>query len=225
VSAYRWHIPDPVPFKKSLKVQMEHKGSIFNDTIEEQGGFLDRSDWISSVAYWYQTPAAGLDPLPPAAERIPPYKVMEAKNLEVRVNPPGLLNKAESVQYISGDPNASIELDFDVAEKGHYALSAVIVHTLMSGTCQPFIDNKPIGGIRDLIADGMDPIYVSLDTHVLEPGKHTLKFEGRGPSPKMRSMAMPTFPFGIHYLITLRLEDMPGYQEGLRKVQAEKKKQ
>jgi hypothetical protein len=40
----------------------------------------------------------------------------------------------------------------------------------------------------------------------------------------MRAMAMPMFPFGIHYLVTLRLEDMPGFHEGLKKVQAEKSK-
>lgn len=222
VSAYRWHIPDPVPFKKSLKVAMEHKGSIFTDGLEEQGGFLDRSDWISSVAYWYQAPATGLDPLPPAAERIPPYKVFEAASLDVRVDPPGLLTKDKTVQYISGQPNASLEIDFEIAEKGHYVLSAAIAHALISGMYQPFIDGKSIGVPMDFIADGMDILYVPLDTHVLEAGKHTLRFEGRGPSPGMRSMSAPMYAFGIHYLITLRLEDMPGYQEGLKKVQAEK---
>ena len=29
-TAYRWHIPDPVPFKNSIKVSIEHRGSIFN---------------------------------------------------------------------------------------------------------------------------------------------------------------------------------------------------
>jgi len=222
VTAYRWHIPDPVPFKKSLKVQIEHKGNIFTDGLEELGGFLDRFDWISSVAYWYQMPAAALDPLPPAAQRIPPYKVIEAKNLDVRVDPPGLLTKNEAVQYISGKPDASIELDFDVPEDGHYVLSAAVAHALISGLYQPFIDGKPIGAPLDLIADGMDIVFVKLDTHVLKAGKHTLRFEGRGPSPKMRSMSMPMYAFGIHYLITLRLEDMPGYHEGLKKVQAGK---
>jgi hypothetical protein len=42
-SVYRFHIPDPVPFKKSLRVTIEH------------GHANDRSDYYSSVAYWYQT--------------------------------------------------------------------------------------------------------------------------------------------------------------------------
>lgn len=225
VTAYRWHIPDPVPFKKSLKVEIEHKGSIFTDNIEEQGGFQDRSDWISSVAYWYQTPAAGLDPIPPAKDRIPPYKVMKASELEVRMDPPGILTKEDGgVQYISGNPEGSLELDFEVGEKGHYAITAALTHSLMSGVYQAFIDGEPIGGPRDFTADGMDVVFDSLDTHVLEAGKHTLRFEGRGRSPKMRSMAPEMYPFSILYLITLRLEEMEGYQAGLKRIQAEKGK-
>jgi len=224
VSAYRWHIPDPVPFKKSLKVQIEHKGSIFTDSLEQLGGFLDRWDWVSSVAYWYQTPAAGLDPIPPAKDRIPPYKVTEAANLDVRVDPAGILTKEDGVQYISGDPEASIEIDFEVEQKGHYVVSAALTHSMMSGLYQPFIDGKPIGGPRDFLADGMDVVFDSLDTHVLEPGKHTLRFEGRGRSPNMRSMAPEMYPFNILYLTTLRLEDMEGYQQGLKEVQEKKEK-
>ena len=42
-TVYRFHIPDPVPFKRSIEVSIEH------------GHANDRSDFDSSVAYWYQT--------------------------------------------------------------------------------------------------------------------------------------------------------------------------
>ena len=42
-TVYRFHIPDPVPFKKSIRVTIEH------------GHANDRSDYYSSVAFWYQT--------------------------------------------------------------------------------------------------------------------------------------------------------------------------
>ena len=52
-SAYRWHIPDPVAFTKSLRVEIEHKGSqLFPDGASS--GFIERDDLMSSVAYWYQ---------------------------------------------------------------------------------------------------------------------------------------------------------------------------
>ena len=54
ISAYRWHIPDPIPFEKSLNFTIEH-GAENNAT---------RSDY-SSVAFWYQThPRAPFPPLP-----------------------------------------------------------------------------------------------------------------------------------------------------------------
>jgi hypothetical protein len=42
ISLYRWHIPDPVRFTRSIRVSIEH------------GHANRRSDDFSSVAYWYQ---------------------------------------------------------------------------------------------------------------------------------------------------------------------------
>ena len=41
-TVYRFHIPDPVPFRRSIEVAIEH------------GHANDRADFLSSVAYWYQ---------------------------------------------------------------------------------------------------------------------------------------------------------------------------
>ncbi len=59
-TVYRFHIPDPIPFKRSIRVTIEH------------GHANDRSDYFSSVAYWYQSePHKAFPPLPPMKERIP----------------------------------------------------------------------------------------------------------------------------------------------------------
>ncbi len=59
-TVYRFHIPDPIPFKKSIRVTIEH------------GHANDRSDFFSSVAYWYQSePHKSFPPLPPMEERLP----------------------------------------------------------------------------------------------------------------------------------------------------------
>ena len=59
-TVYRFHIPDPIPFKKSIRVTIEH------------GNENDRSDYYSSVAYWYQTePHVPFPPLPDPDKRLP----------------------------------------------------------------------------------------------------------------------------------------------------------
>jgi hypothetical protein len=59
-TVYRFHIPDPIPFKKSIKVTIEH------------GHDNDRSDFYSSVAFWYQSePHKPFPALPPVTERLP----------------------------------------------------------------------------------------------------------------------------------------------------------
>ncbi|MBF4563997.1 glycoside hydrolase family 172 protein [Plantibacter sp. VKM Ac-2876] len=61
---YRWHLPDPVIFSAQLRVTLQQIGAWDH-------GHFERSDDISSVAYWYQTgltPARSLDS---AAERRP----------------------------------------------------------------------------------------------------------------------------------------------------------
>ena len=49
---YRWHVLDPVGFHKSLRLAIEHKGN-YEDDLD--GFFLERPDFFSSVAFWYQT--------------------------------------------------------------------------------------------------------------------------------------------------------------------------
>jgi hypothetical protein len=59
-SMYRWHIEDPVYFRESIKVTIEH------------GHANDLTNDYSSTAYWYQTePHAPFPPLPPIELRLP----------------------------------------------------------------------------------------------------------------------------------------------------------
>jgi hypothetical protein len=59
-TVYRWHIPDPIPFSRSIRVTIEH------------GHANDRADDYSSTAYWYQVePHRPFPPLPSAARRLP----------------------------------------------------------------------------------------------------------------------------------------------------------
>lgn len=50
---YRWHLVDPIEFKQNIHVTLQQIG---NDDI----GLFERSDDLSSVAYWYGSKAAGI---------------------------------------------------------------------------------------------------------------------------------------------------------------------
>lgn len=63
---YRWHVPDPIRFKKDLRVTIQALGWWPN------GKFQPLTDDIASVAYWYQTePHKPQPPMPPREDRFP----------------------------------------------------------------------------------------------------------------------------------------------------------
>ncbi|RLD66307.1 MAG: hypothetical protein DRI95_06985, partial [Bacteroidetes bacterium] len=207
-------------FTKSLKVSIEHRGSIFTDSGIQLSSFAERPDWISSVAIWYQSnPTTIKETLPPAEDRIAPYELIASKDLDIRANPKiGLKKSKDGFTFTPMTPDASIEFDFTIEKAGRYQISAAITYTLFSGLYQAYLDDKPIGKVMDLYISGNDVLWKNFDLHNLSPGKHTLRFEGKGASPNTRSMAPPAYYFGMDYLILLRLEDMEGYHEALKKL-------
>jgi len=215
VTAYRWHLADPVHFKTGLKVTIEHKGSIFTDAGIQTASSKERSDWLSSVAFWYQTPpVAGSEPLPPATNRVAPYRVLQAKTLPMRAKPATIVTKPElGVLYAPAKSDAEIEFDFETTEPGRYQVGAILIESVFSSRYQPFLDGAPVGPELDLCNQGSDWTWFSFDLHDLAAGKHTLKFAGRGASPAHRTKALPAFGFGINSLTLLRLEDMAGYPD------------
>lgn len=215
VSAYRWHLADPVRFTTALRVGIEHRGSKVRDDGVQTSSSKERADWVSSTAFWYQTPpvANNEDPLPPAARRVAPYQVLPAKALVKRAVPPGAITTNElGVLYAPGQPDAAIEFDFDIAKPGRYQVAAVLVESVFSSRYQPMIDGSPAGPELDLCNQGEDWTWYSFDLHDLGAGKHTLKFAGRGASPSKRTMAKAQFGFGLNSLVLLRLDDMAGYE-------------
>ena len=63
VTLYRFHIEDPVVFRRSIRVTIEH------------GHANRRADELSSTAFWYQAePHAPFPALPPVEERLPTFR-------------------------------------------------------------------------------------------------------------------------------------------------------
>jgi len=81
VAAYRWHLPDPVRFQDSIRVELEHGHG--NTSVAD----------YATVAYWYQVePHAPLPDLPPPDQR---------RVLEVKVPPGAIL--ADSFRLRRGE--------------------------------------------------------------------------------------------------------------------------
>lgn len=78
IAAYRWQIPDPVDFRDSILVLLEHGHA--NQVVAD----------YATVAYWYQAePHAVLPPLPPPGKRLRlsrkiPVRAVLASDLSVR---------------------------------------------------------------------------------------------------------------------------------------------
>ena len=131
----------------------------------------------------------------------------------MRAKPSLLVTKSlAGVTYAPAQGDAEIEFEFDVAQKGRYQLSAVLLPSLFSARYQPLLDGKELGPELDLCNTGSDWDWYSFDLHDLEAGEHTLKFAGRGASPRKRAKAPPAYAIGINSIILLRLEDMAGYK-------------
>jgi hypothetical protein len=227
VTAYRWHLPDPVPFRDSLRVQMETRGSVFTRAAEHLGQFLPRQDFVSGVAYWYQWPLVQIsEPLPPASERIAPYRVIPASTLEARANPSmGLSKGDDGIQYMGLTLDGTVEIDFTVPEDGRYQINAVMNFGFIGGVYQVSLNGIDIGGPIDFCREGLDPVWTRFDVHDLAADKtHTLTFSGRGPSPNKRTSAPPLQGMGMRSLVLLRLDDMPGFEKTLN-AELEKREQ
>ncbi len=188
-NVYRYHISDPVPFRRSLLVNIEH-GYINNE----------RSDWYSSVAYWYQTGKPVARPaLPPVAERLPlfmrPHDYgdgrWEGEDLaEVAKADGGVVREAGmqfwgamfSRQYAllwdAAKPGHTLTVPFTVAQPGRYKLVARLSRSAEGGTFKTGLDDLPMGEPLNLY--GPPPYPEPFDTVVAEAelaaGSHSLKF-------------------------------------------------
>ncbi len=204
MTAYRWHIPDPVPFKSSLRLEIEHAGWTYNSDGSVRSGFEERADLFSTVALWYQSGIAQDLPEPAYGPARLPHG--NARQIEVERGIADVKTergKAEVQKEVfwsrdlllfrGEQPGARIEIPFDVADGGRYELLAQVAHAPDYGTYSVFLDGKPLqmseslelepganlGGAGSIDAYHSE-IYVAED-HVLgwadlRAGRHMLAF-------------------------------------------------
>jgi hypothetical protein len=166
ISAYRLYITDPIPFKKNIKV-----------TIEHGHGNQDIADY-SSIAYWYQMePHHAFPRFPIAGQRIPlrivkPVRLLEAEKLNFRLE--GLkstvMNMAdygpewgENKQLlIEARDKSTFKLDINGLKESFYELNLYYSKGPEYGNADIFVNNVKAG-----IISGYSP-------NILPSGKITL---------------------------------------------------
>ncbi len=194
-SAYRWHIPDPVVFEKSLRVEIEHKGAGFNDAGEVISGFAERSDNFSSVAYWYQTePHKPFPALPAPYDRLSiDYGNMleaeqwldtaETSSVVPAEQEGGGWSDGGQVFWTPAGPGQSLTLTFELAEAGVYDILLVLTHSHDYGIFEFSLDGQPLGKPLDLHYPVIAVNEHYMGARELGAGKHTIAVKNLGKSP------------------------------------------
>lgn len=192
-TAFRYHIPDPVVFRKSLRAEIEHKGSqTFPDGKVD--GFIERDDLMSSVAFWYQTePHKPWPAMPAGADRLPfrdqvlvkgHEAVAKAKHSEapLEVQPFGGTTDGKQLFFRPADEKGWVEVSFNVDKDETVELIGKVLHSWDYGIYRVLLDGKEIGK-NDLFAVSAAPAQHKWGMHKLTAGTHTLRFECTGKSP------------------------------------------
>ena len=192
-SVYRWHIPDPIAFKKSLRVEIEHKGSQkFPDG--KGSGFIERDDLFSSVAFWYQTePHKPWPALPPGPDRLPfrdslllkgHDAVSDAKHSDapVEVQNVGGATDGRQLWFKPTNDDGWVEVSFSTEKAQDAELMLKMVHSWDYGTYRVKLDGQQVAQL-DLYSPNTTTESEKLGFHHLDAGNHTLRFECAGHNP------------------------------------------
>ena len=154
LTGYRWHVPDPVPFTKSLWAGIEHAGWTYNQDGTIRSGFEERPDYFSSAAFWYQKGVNEELPEPPyGEERLPLGNALQIAVEDSLAAVTAEKGKA-SVQlevdwgrdllfFQAEGQGARINVPLDVPEKGRYEIVARIAQAPDYGDYYALLDGKP----------------------------------------------------------------------------------
>ncbi len=190
-SVYRFHITDPIPFKKSLRAEIEHKGSqVFPD--KSFSGFIERDDLMSSVALWYQVePHKPWPAIPPGAERLAERTLQlvtgwkwlkEAKHSDHKLEIqelPGVAKEGKHLFFQPGDDKGWVECSFTLDKPVKAHLWGKFIHAHDYGIYRVTLDGKELG-VVDLYSDKIKRISDHWGVHDLAAGPHVLRMECTG---------------------------------------------
>ncbi len=210
--AYRWHVADPVPFAKSLKLTIEHKGNMEPPT---EGWYVERPDFYSSVAFWYQTGTPSpREPLPSYADRQLPWRSIAATDQYDALTATG---GERSVQWLGArpvvfwqneDPAGEIAMPFSLDAPLRCAAKLSVATSYDYGVFDVYLDDVPVARAVDLYSADTGLREVSFGTRELAAGAHTLTLKCRGANPAVARGASggPLCYLGLGALRLLELQ-------------------
>jgi hypothetical protein len=154
MTAYRWHLTDPVPFTSSIRVEIEHKGWTYKPDGTVRTAFGVRQDVMSSVAYWYQDGiAADQPPVPYGRARLPHGNALQIELEEALGSAKMERGKASLVEdlfwgkdvilFEAEGEGSRIEVPFDVPEDGEYEVIVQVAQASGYGNYEIWLDGKP----------------------------------------------------------------------------------
>jgi hypothetical protein len=154
LTGYRWHVPDPIPFTKSIWAGIEHWGWTYNPDGALRSPFEERADYYSSVAFWYQEGVNEGLPEPPYGEARLPLGNAQVIKLENSLRDTTAEKGRAFVQWhVEGGKSllsldaqglgSRINIPIDVAESGRYELIVETAQAPNYGNYIALVDNQP----------------------------------------------------------------------------------
>jgi hypothetical protein len=208
LTGFRWQVPDPVPFTKSLQVAIEHFGWTYNPDGTARSGFEERSDFFSSVAYWYQKGVNQDLPEPPyGSARLP---LGNAQQIEVENDLQSVTTEkgqaevqkevfwSKDLLFLKAEGEGSkINIPFDAPRDGYYEVIAQIAQAPDYGDYVATLDGKQTNSTMitwgpletqtppvETFHAYQPEIFVGIDHRLgwfkLSKGKHVLTFTCMG---------------------------------------------
>ncbi len=166
IAAYRFYITDPIPFKKNIKVSIEHGH-----------GNQDIADY-SSTAYWYQMePHKPFPHFPIAGQRIPlrmvkPVRMYEAEKLKFKLE--GLKSKVIDMSDDGPEWGENRQIVIEAHDKSSFGLD---INGLRESTYNMdlFYSKGPDYGNADIYVNNIKAGTIQgYSPHILPNGKVTI---------------------------------------------------
>jgi hypothetical protein len=184
-SCYRWHVPDPIRFDRSLRVEIQHMG-VGQTAKGDWVNNIERPDEYSSVGFWYQTGEhAPYPPMPPGPDRLS----FDYRNFvdtdKLKFTPPdsgkavvvkenGLHDDAE-LEWTGAQDGAELNLPFSVPSDGQYQIMVLISRTSDGAIGRFLLDGKVLSDPVSFFNPEGDKLHeLALEFRRLSAGKHTL---------------------------------------------------
>jgi hypothetical protein len=232
LTGYRWHVPDPIPFTKSLWAGIEHAGWTANPDGSVRSGFEERPDFFSSVAFWYQKGVNEDLPEPPyGQERLPFGNAIQLgiqnfiSDVTTEKGKASVLKEvdwAKDLLYLEAEgPDAKINIPIDIPEDGQYELIGLIAQAPNYGDYKATLDGEPMNldprqaatseipfPGPEIFQNYLPEVYVAKDRALgmatLKKGRHTLTFICVG-----KDTHSLGYNFGINDVVLERVMDGP----------------